>query len=170
MHEKLLIANLLYFLFPGLPQEYLDLSFWFEHKPTPLNNEQVHGIIVLSERQLLIRRFSAHLVTRFIQDAIFNHCAHMQKRVPCHHACKAWLHNNNIMVLDLIAIDLGIMGRGPGLATCLQVYFCFKMQISELEHFDRVCQSRNDRQVSSSSTKIQCAQLATLALFFQWWT
>ena len=52
--------------------------------------------------------FSAnmHSVSRFIQDAIYNHRTHVQKCAPHHHARKACLHNNNtmVLVLDLIAV------------------------------------------------------------------
>ena len=51
MHEKLMNVPY-FFLFLGLTQECLDLSFWFIHETTLFNTKQVHGIPVLSEHQL----------------------------------------------------------------------------------------------------------------------
>ena len=77
-------------LFPGLTQECLDLSFWFKHETTPLNNEQVHGVTALSEHQLfnteIYRRY------RFMYYAIESqrtcaYCASLR-----YHAHMAWLH------------------------------------------------------------------------------
>ena len=82
------------FLFPGLTQECIDLSFWFKHETTPLNNKQVHSITVLS-----VPTFNTEISdTKFMYSAIeWQHaCAY---RASIHyHAHKAWLCARNVMV------------------------------------------------------------------------
>ena len=78
------IVNLLYFLFPGLTQEYLDHSFWFKHKTTPLNNQSAN---------LLIWRFSD---TRFIYYAI-----ETQHALLHYHTHKAWQRARFNLALSL---------------------------------------------------------------------
>ena len=128
MHEKLLIVNFLYFLFPRLTQEYLDLSFGLKYESTTLNSVQVNGIIVYQNANFKYWIFQCIRLLCSCRTP-FLITAHMH--VPHHHAHKAWLCNNNIMVVD-IAVDLDIMGRGPGLAIGLSTSSIFLLQDADI--------------------------------------